>query len=391
MTAARSTIEVRVGDMFESGAQTLVNTVNTEGVMGKGIALKFRRRFPAMHDDYVERCRRGEVRLGEPYLYQGLSDQWILNFPTKSTWRSHSRLADIQAGLDYLKDRYSAWGIQSLAVPPLGAGLGGLEWRVVGRVLYRAFRQFEIPVFLYAPHGTPEEQLEPEFLAQTAETPFDVGPVRVPPGWAAVAEIVARIERQPYRWPLGRTMFQKIAYFATEAGIPTEFRFEKRGYGPFSPDVEPMKTRMLANGLLAERPLGKKMLLVLTGPALREAREAYVASLTEWSEIIDRVADLFVRLDTRQAEIAATVHFAARYLAPERADEPTELDVLEAVKEWKLRRDPPLPENEVAETIRNLNLHGWIHVEQSPELPVAPDLLVDTADLDLATGHGRRP
>lgn len=383
MTPTRSNLEVRVGDMFESGAQTLVNTVNTEGVMGKGIALEFRKRFPAMYDDYLERCRRGEVRLGEPYLYRGLFDQWVLNFPTKSTWRSHSRLADIQAGVGYLKDRYIAWGIKSLAVPPLGAGLGGLEWRVVGRVLYRAFSEFEIPVFLYAPHGTPDEQLAPEFLA---ETPFDVGPVRVPPSWVAVAEIVARIERHPYRWPLGRTMFQKIAYFATEAGIPTEFRFEKKSYGPFSPDVEPMKTRMLANGLLVEKPLGKKMLLVLAGPALEDARDAYRASLDAWSETIDRVVDLFVRLDTRQAEIAATVHFAARYLVRELAadGEPTELDVLEAVRAWKIRRDPPLPEDEVAEAIRNLNLHGWIHVEQSPGLPVAPDLLVDAADLELA-------
>jgi O-acetyl-ADP-ribose deacetylase (regulator of RNase III) len=384
MTLGKQNLEVRVGDMFESDAQTLVNTVNTEGIMGKGVALEFRKRFPAMYDDYVERCRRGEVRLGEPYLYQGLHDQWILNFPTKSTWRSHSRLSDIQAGLKHLNRHYREWGIRSLAVPPLGAGLGGLEWRVVGRVLYRAFRELDIPVYLYAPHGTPDEQLSPDFLAATAEAPFDVGPVRVPPAWVAIAEIMARIEQQPYRWPLGRTMFQKVAYFATEAGIPTNFAFEKGSYGPFSRDVEPMKKRMLANGLLVEEPLGKKMLLVLTGAALREAREAYGESLKEWSEPIDRVADLFLRLDTRQAEIAATAHFAARYLATQRVERPTELDVLDAVKDWKMRRNPPLPVDEVAEAIRNLNLHGWIEVEESAELPVPRDLHVDTLDMKIA-------
>jgi O-acetyl-ADP-ribose deacetylase (regulator of RNase III) len=384
MMPTNSNVEVRVGDMFESDAQTLVNTVNTEGVMGKGVALEFRRRFPAMYDDYVERCRRGEVRLGQPYLYRGLHDHWILNFPTKSTWRSHSRLSDIQAGLDYLKRHYAEWGIQSLAVPPLGAGLGGLEWRVVGRVLYRAFREFGIPVDLYAPHGTPEEQLSAHFLAETVAAPFDVGPVRVPPEWVAIAEIIARIERHPYRWPLGRTMFQKVAYFATEAGVPTNFEFAKGSYGPFSRDVEPMKTRMLANGLLTEEPLGKRMLLVHAGPALPEARQAYGASLKEWSGIIDRVADLFLRLDTRQAEIAATVHFSAKHLTPRSVERPTELDVLKAVADWKMRRNPPLPLNEVAEAIRNLSLHGWINVEESSELPVPRDLRADALDLKIA-------
>lgn len=384
MSLPREQIDVRVGDIFQSGAQTLVNTVNTEGVMGKGIALEFRKRFPAMYDDYVVRCDHGLVQLGEPYLYQGLDDQWILNFPTKKFWRSHSRLADIEAGLKLLKAHYREWGITSLAVPPLGAGLGGLEWRVVGRVLYRAFAQFEIPVYLYAPYGTPAEQLSPAFLAEVADSPLDSGPVRLPPAWVAIGEVLARLEKQPYRWPVGRTMFQKLSYFATEAGLPTELKFERGSYGPFSRDVEPMKTRLLANGVVAEKALGKKMLLVTTGPAFGHAAEAYEARLTEWSAIIERVTDLFLRLNTRQAEIAATVHFAASQLIGEGSEPPTELDVLRSVKKWKSRRDPPLPDGEVAEAIRNLNLQGWIRVVESPELPVPRDLLVDGRDLNVA-------
>lgn len=76
-------ITVRIGNLFDSTAQTLVNTVNTVGVMGKGIALEFKRRYPDMFDDYVKRCRRGEVRLGYPYLYKAINGPWILNFPTK--------------------------------------------------------------------------------------------------------------------------------------------------------------------------------------------------------------------------------------------------------------------------------------------------------------------
>src|SRR6266542_5930157 len=160
-----SDLQVFTVDMFASGAQTLVNTVNTEGVMGKGIALQFKNRFPDMYEDYVERCLRSEVQLGRPYIYRERLYPWIINFPTKKHWRSISRLEDIEVGLDYLGKHYHSWGVKSLAVPPLGCGEGGLEWRVVGRVLYERLSRLEIPVMLYAPFGTPREQMEHGFLA----------------------------------------------------------------------------------------------------------------------------------------------------------------------------------------------------------------------------------
>src|SRR5206468_3390836 len=104
----------------ESKAQTLVNTVNTVGVMGKGVALEFKKRFPEMYADYSRRCARHEVELGRPYLFKQLVGPWILNFPTKDHWRSLSKLTDIIEGLEYLHDHYKQWGITSLAVPPLG-------------------------------------------------------------------------------------------------------------------------------------------------------------------------------------------------------------------------------------------------------------------------------
>jgi hypothetical protein len=98
------------GDIFTSRAQTLVNTVNCVGVMGKGIALEFKKRYPAMFEDYVARCRLGQVRLGEPYLFRDLGGAMILNFPTKDHWRSPSRLKDIDEGLEYFA-----------STPPAGA------------------------------------------------------------------------------------------------------------------------------------------------------------------------------------------------------------------------------------------------------------------------------
>src|SRR6266536_5356806 len=113
-------MRILVGDILQSKAQTLVNTVNCVGVMGKGIALEFKRRFPEMYDDYVRRCDSHEVRLGRPYLWRSLTPPFVLNFPTKNHWRSPSRLDDIVEGLRYLREHYAEWGITSLAVPPLG-------------------------------------------------------------------------------------------------------------------------------------------------------------------------------------------------------------------------------------------------------------------------------
>src|SRR5438876_354930 len=95
-------INVTNGAIFDSKAQTLTNTVNCVGVMGKGIALEFKIRYPTMYSDYVRRCHRDEVRIGEPYLFRQLTGPWILNFPTKRHWRLPSQELDIIEGLDLL-------------------------------------------------------------------------------------------------------------------------------------------------------------------------------------------------------------------------------------------------------------------------------------------------
>ena len=144
-------VTVLTGDLFESKARTLTNAVNTVGVMGKGIALGFKNRFPEMFDDYVRRCESGDVHLGQPYLYQGPNPPWVLNFPTKGHWRTPSRLDDISNGLDHLVGHCRSWEIESIAVPALGCGAGGLDWLVVGPLLLQRLSVLEIPVELYAP------------------------------------------------------------------------------------------------------------------------------------------------------------------------------------------------------------------------------------------------
>ena len=146
-------IAICSGDILQSRAQTLTCTVNCKGVMGKGLALRFRKEFPEMYRDYVARCSRGEISLGRPYLFKPLFPPWILNFPTKGHWRAQSRLEHILSGLEHLRDNYGEWGIESIAVPALGCGLGGLKWADVGDLIYGKLSELDIPVELYLPEG----------------------------------------------------------------------------------------------------------------------------------------------------------------------------------------------------------------------------------------------
>jgi O-acetyl-ADP-ribose deacetylase (regulator of RNase III) len=268
-------IRVLIGDIFESKAQTLVNTVNTVGVMGKGVALGFRKRFPEMYEDYVRRCERQDVRLGRPYFYRRLVPPQVINFPTKDHWRSVSKLDDIMNGLGYLGAHIAEWGVTSLAVPPLGCGEGQLEWRVVGPTLYRHLSSLGISVELYAPFGTPHEELQPEFLGHRAGgTRFGDRssiPFHVEPGWVALVAIIEQVSRERYHWPIGRVGFQKVAYFATESGIPTGFTYQRGGYDPYTPDVKNILSRLINNGLIVERKLGR-MLATGVGPTYADAR-----------------------------------------------------------------------------------------------------------------------
>jgi uncharacterized protein YwgA/O-acetyl-ADP-ribose deacetylase (regulator of RNase III) len=373
-------VRVLIGDMFESRSQTLVNTVNCVGVMGKGLALEFKKRFPDMYEDYVVRCQAKKVKLGEPYLYVPLLPPLLLNFPTKDHWRSVSRISDIIAGMDYLERHYKEWGITSLAMPALGCSNGQLEWRIVGPILYQHLSRFDIPIELYAPLDTPQEQMAMAFLSRAV--PLDSTTSRgggeserVPAAWIVLVEILQRITVHRYRWPVGRTTFQKIVYFATMLGLPTGQEFRRGSYGPFAPELKRLETRMVNNGLLQEEPLGQ-MFSIMPGTAYSYAIQSYAAEITPWENLIQRVTDLFLRMQTSEAEVAATVHLAAAELMQLHGGTVSEIEILEAVKEWKQRRKPPINDKEIAETIRALNLLGWIDAHLSDTLPLDdPELM----------------
>jgi O-acetyl-ADP-ribose deacetylase (regulator of RNase III)/uncharacterized protein YwgA len=361
-------VKILIGDLFSSKAQTLVNTVNCVGVMGKGVALEFKKRFPEMFKDYEQRCKRREVKLGRPYIYKSLVPPWVLNFPTKDDWRSVANLQAIIEGLKYLLQHYKEWGITSLAVPPLGCGQGQLEWRVVGPTLYRYLGKIDIPVELYAPYGTPHEELRAEFLLGEHAAPMPE-PRWIKPAWVALVEILRRIEEQPYHWPVGRTTFQKIAFVATQEGLPTGLQHQKGSYGPYSPDLKGLVARLINNGLIREEKLGR-MLAVKVGPTFGDAQKSYAGDLKRWEAIIEKAADLFMRLDSKQAEVVATVLYAAQSLEEAKKERPSEREVVDAVMQWKKRRRPALNEQETAVAVRNLAALRWLHVKPSQNLPL---------------------
>jgi O-acetyl-ADP-ribose deacetylase (regulator of RNase III)/uncharacterized protein YwgA len=359
-------IKVLVGDIFQSNAQTLVNTVNCVGVMGKGIALEFKKRFPDMYEDYLARCTRGDVHLGEPYIYIREETPWILNFPTKHHWRALANSEDIIRGLEHLLDNYKTWGIKSIAVPPLGAGLGQLEWRIIGPILYKFLSKLEIPVELYAPYQTPADELQLDFLrtgVQPNQIPLKTpSPEWITAPWVALVEILRRIQAQPYHWPIGRVAFQKLAYVASVSGIPLDIEFNKGSYGPFSPMLKRITSRLMSNALIIENQVGQ-MFQMEVGPQFKNALLAYASELTPWEPMISKVADLFARTTTHQAEIIATVLFSALELDNKLSRRVGETDVVKAVLDWKLKRRPQLSPTEVAYTVRNLAALKWLDLE----------------------------
>ena len=313
------------------------------------------------------------MRLGKPYLYTSLVHPWVLNFPTKDHWRSVTNLEDIVKGLEYLVRHYEEWGITSLAVPPLGCGEGRLDWRIVGPTLYRYLSQLEIPVKMYAPFGTKPEELRAEFLqgraSLTVEASRDMRPQRVSVAWLVVLEILHRIEQEPYHWPVGRTIFQKIVFVASDQGVPTGLNYRKGSYGPFAPDLKMYYTRLVNHGLVKEIKRGN-MFQVKLGPTFHDFRERHRAELVPFESLVERIVDLFLIMDTTQAELAASVIFAAKILQAEQSTKPSEYDVLRFIMDWKKRRRPPLDEKEVAWTIRNLVALRWLPVQVSKDLPI---------------------
>ncbi len=147
------------GDLFQSKAKVLVNPVNTVGVMGKGLALEFKRRYPAMFAFYKQACDDHVLIVGTVLLWKG-SDRWVLQFPTKEHWRNASQLSYIEKGLESFVNTYRELGITSVAFPKLGCGCGALAWSHVKALMEQYLVPLPIPVYVYLPDTDRKEKEE---------------------------------------------------------------------------------------------------------------------------------------------------------------------------------------------------------------------------------------
>jgi O-acetyl-ADP-ribose deacetylase (regulator of RNase III)/uncharacterized protein YwgA len=362
----------RIGNLFASQARTLVNTVNCVGVMGKGVAQEFKKRYPEMFADYVERCARKRVKPGEPYHYHDLAGVSIINFPTKDHWRSPSRLSEIERGLDYFAAHFREWEITGIAFPPLGCGNGGLSWADVGPLMHRKLSGLGIDVEVYAPYGTPLAQLGETFLARPGQMSFgEQGrkQERMNPEWVVLMEIIKQLDDQPYAPPVGRTIFQKICYVVTGMGVDTGFHFGKGSFGPYAEEVNQTLHDFANRNWMREQTLGR-MVALRASPQYEKDRAKYAEVLEKHKKKITKAVDLFSRIkNTQQAEEVFTVLFACREIKRTKPDaEVSEQDIFDYILEWKQAWRKEEKKRAVADAIRSLLTLGWMKVSSSDSL-----------------------
>jgi O-acetyl-ADP-ribose deacetylase (regulator of RNase III)/uncharacterized protein YwgA len=370
-------VEILIGDIINDDSQTLVNTVNCVGIMGKGIALEFKEKFPEMFEDYRKRCAKKEVMPGVPYLYKNYygSPVSIVNFPTKDHWRSASRIDDIKKGLDIFVNNYKKWNVRPVAFPPLGCGNGGLSWEDVGPLMYSKLSKLDIPVHIYAPYSTPKEQLKKSFLQQSKIShDLENGIIyrgKITPQKIMLLETLFRLEKMKYVSPVGRTIFQKINYMISESGIDLGFAFKQGTYGPYSEGAKNLIKEFSNNNLIVEEKAGR-MIIIKTGSGYDKIREKYKQDIEENDQNIEKVVDLFSRIrNTTQAEEIATVYFVYCEIKKRKPyGKISEETIYEYVIDWKKYWSNEEKRRSIANAIRILTSLNWIDVTFSENLPI---------------------
>lgn len=350
---------IKIGNIFESNAKTLVNTVNCVGVMGKGIALDFKKKYPDMFKEYVQKCEAKDITPGIPYLYTDLYNTSIINFPTKDHWRSPSKLSYIISGLNWFRDNYESLGITSIAFPPLGCGNGGLSWSIVGPVMYSMLHDLPIEIEIYAPYGTAPDQLTVKYLTEnlisSSKEVLGNKNISFNKNWLLLLDVVQKLNQDKYALNVGRTIFQKICYILTRTGIQTGFNFTKGSYGPYAKEVKNAIMVLSNANLMAEKKFGSMMKVVVSSSYQLPTNDFTKQELF----CVDKAVDLMSRIrSTEQAELIATVLFSFDELK-KRKKEVSDEEILEYVIEWKPHWKNE-KKKEIMEAINNLSSLGWM-------------------------------
>ena len=296
------------GDILKSDVEAIVNTVNCVGVMGRGIALQFKKAWPENFTAYKKACDAGDVMPGKMFVFdtgQLTNPRYIVNFPTKRHWRGASRMEDIEAGLDdlaqWLRDKH----IQSIAIPPLGAGLGGLNWpEVKARITATLGSLDSIDIQVYEPMGAPDKNMVRNKKAPT-----------MTPGRAALIELMRRYLAGLLDPGISLLEVHKLMYFMQEMGEPLRLKFSKAPYGPYAENLRHVLNEIEGHyitGYADGGDMPDKELQLIPG-AVQEAGQ-FLQSHSETLERFDRVSRLIDGFESPFGlELLATVHWLSTH------------------------------------------------------------------------------
>jgi O-acetyl-ADP-ribose deacetylase (regulator of RNase III) len=318
-------IKYKTGNILDEDAEALVNTVNCVGFMGRGISLQFKRAWPENFKAYAAACRTQEVQPGRMFVFETgrlTNPRYLINFPTKRHWRGKSRMEDIEAGLGALVTEIRQRKIRSIAIPPLGAGLGGLEWSEVRARIQETMRDLsEVAIVVFEPVG------------KTA-LPKSMRRGKIPkmtPGRAALVGLMERYLTGLLDPFVSLLEIHKLMYFMQEAGESLRLRFAKGLYGPYAENLRHVLSETegyYTSGYGAGGDSPDKVIELVPG-AVDEARRA-LAERPESLERFERVAELVEGFESPFGlELLATVH-------------------------WIVKRERPLSENELTG-----QFYGW--------------------------------
>lgn len=299
-------IEFKKGDLLREDAEALVNTVNCVGIMGRGIALQFKNAFPENFNSYAAACARNEVQPGQMLVFKTgrlTNPKYIINFPTKRHWRGKSRIEDIDAGLVALAKEIRSRDIHSIAIPPLGSGLGGLDWSTVRPRIEKSLRDLDnVRIVIFEPSENANDRVN-----RSSNVP------KMTPGRAALVGLMNRYLNGLLDPFITLLEVHKLMYFMEQAGEPLRLKFTKGLYGPYAENLRHVLKAVeghLLSGYADGGDAPDKQLKLVPG-AVDDA-VAFLQTNSETRSHLDKVADLVEGFESPFGlELLATVHWIA--------------------------------------------------------------------------------
>jgi O-acetyl-ADP-ribose deacetylase (regulator of RNase III) len=345
------TIALTHGDLLKQhDVDAIVNTVNCVGVMGKGIALQFKNKWPANFQQYQAACKAGEVRPGRMLIHDcgGLiKPNYIINFPTKDHWRGASKMEYIEDGLVDLINKIRHLGIRSIAIPPLGCGNGGLNWDEVRPLIEDAFAQLpDVDVRLFDPSGAPD----PKTMEVRSKRPGMTA------GRAAILKILDTYRELNYG--LSAIEVQKLAYFLQEAGEPLNLPFVKHHYGPYADRLRHALNNMEGHFV---RGVGDGVVDAEIEPieaALSEADKFIIDHQN--SALAERVARVARLIEGFQSSYGMELLASVHWVATREKCAGTAIDATAAVHRWNPRKQSLMKQAHVEAAWSRLEAEGWL-------------------------------